>query len=115
MKKANTKFSKKIVCFDFDGTCTTKDIFPDFAPGNVNIEVRDATQFLMILGVSVIINSCRQNIHYDDMASWLDDNGFHYTTLQLSSKPIADVYIDDKGMLPTGRISPYILSVLYFD
>jgi len=99
----NKPFKEKIICFDFDGTCTLRDIYPDVFLDNVNLEIKKVVNWCSDHGYRVVINSARDTIYYDDVKMFLDHNGFKYDYIHLKCKPTADLYIDDKSLFQTAR------------
>ena len=115
MKKIK-KFETRIVCFDFDGTITQSDNFPHINP-EYNKEIKGCMWFCKnVLRSTVIVNSSRDTIYFDNIKKYLDDNKFSYDQIHLKCKPTADVYIDDKGLLQSERaLSAFIESMLVDD
>lgn len=103
MKNRN-KFEKRIICFDFDGTCTKIDTYPTVDNDNINVDVKNCINYFFDLGFEIVINSSRQSIFYDSIKNFLDASGIKYSHIQLGSKPVADLYIDDKGLLAENLI-----------
>jgi len=103
-------FEKRIICFDFDGTCTEKDTYPFL--GKANMDISRLTLKLRTNGYYIIINSSRDTLDYDTIQAYLDGNFFVYDAIHLKCKPTADVYIDDKSMFGSARdIEMFIESV----
>ena len=94
-------FNEKIICFDFDGTITLNDNYPLI--GECNIEIKTLINKLYNKGYVIIINSARQTIHINDIINYLNTNEIKYNHVLLATKPIADLYIDDKGLFGNVR------------
>jgi hypothetical protein len=103
---------KPIIAFDFDGTVTMENVYPDFAP--LRPFIREVTNVLHELGAVVIIWTCRdivgKNPLYDDispMRTFLRDNGVYFDAINTSyqyapffydsRKIFAHMYVDDKA------------------
>lgn len=96
---------KKTIVFDFDGTITKQNTFPEIAEPNTFIVqlMAEAKE----LGFEVIIHSCRTSTELNDpataddqlrqMKEYLEVNGIPYDSIYTSNKPIAILYVDDKG------------------
>lgn len=89
-------YTDKIICFDFDGTLTERDISP--AIGQLDFDMIALLERLYDSGYYIIINSARQTIDYEDIKNLLEKNRVRYNQLSLGIKPVADLYIDDKGL-----------------
>ena len=98
----------KIAVIDFDGTLC-KFMFPDVGPIEPN--VREALETLKAAGYTIQIHSCRtatywnhpdeREMHKKLIIDFMRENNLPYDTLifdPTKDKPIADVYIDDRGM-----------------
>jgi len=94
-----------IVCFDFDGVCTKFKAWRGFDIFDPPVkEVAAVTQWLRSQGHHPILWTTR--LYTPKLQKYLDDNGFVFDSVNsvahnpphTSSKPIADVYIDDKGI-----------------
>lgn len=87
---------EKIICFDFDGTLTKEDTFPEI--GELDQEMVDFINGLFFEGYYIVINSSRDTIFYEQMRFILETNNVRYNQLALKCKPTADLYIDDKSL-----------------
>ena len=98
----------KIAVIDFDGTLC-KFAFPDVGPIEPN--VREALETLKSAGYKIHIHSCRtatywnrpdeRRIHTKLILNFLQEHKLPYDKVILDptmDKPIADVYIDDRGI-----------------
>lgn len=92
---------QKIICFDFDGTLC-EDRYPDI--GEPNLSMIRLMYKLHAQGYYLIINSTRRSLDYDRVKRFLKDYAVSYDQLCLSSRPVADLYIDDKGLYADPRI-----------
>jgi len=104
-----------IVAFDFDGTISQGDHYPDCGP--IRPYAKEVINFLTDSGVKVVINTSRDvaidqdvlKVHDDvtPMIEYLDSNGIRYSAvnksfqfapfLYNSRKVYAHMYIDDRG------------------
>lgn len=101
----------KTIVIDFDGTIC------DFAYpsiGAIKPGVKEALSLFRWLGYHIVISSCRTCKHHPDvfscqgkygkehieMVDWLDANEVPYDEIDdgTKGKPVADFYIDDKGV-----------------
>ncbi len=102
---------KKRIIVDFDGTiCGFK--FPDCGPPEPG--VKEALLELSDTGFEIVIHSCRTGTYWKDLVdvdnrvshiaaivSYMDDNDLYYDELLIAEnmdKPIAEFYIDDRGI-----------------
>ncbi len=103
----------KIVIIDFDGTLC-KFAFPEV--GTVEPDVKAALEILKAKGYTIKIHSCRTatywgNVferckHIDLIHEFLTINEIPFDEIILDwsmDKPIADVYIDDRGVRYEGN------------
>jgi hypothetical protein len=110
-----TKRPPKTICVDFDGTLCDWT-YPDI--GAAKKGAKDALTRFRELGYKIIIWSCRtSHYHYDifggsrsqptseretvkNMVAFLDKEGIPYDEIDYGDlgKPLADLYIDDKGI-----------------
>jgi len=93
------------VCFNFDGVCTRYkewrgfDVFDDPVR-----EIADLTRWLKANGHRPILWTTR--LYTPKLQDYLDRHGFVFNSVNstahnpphTSSKPLADVYIDDRGL-----------------
>lgn len=99
-----------VVCFDFDGV-----LHRNLAPYTTASVVADeptagAVEFCWFLHRhedALIVHSCRSNFRGGNkaMADWLRRWGFPPMEIVYGEKPIADLYIDDRGYRFTGSWS----------
>ncbi len=103
----------KIVIIDFDGTLC-KFAFPEV--GTIEPNVRAALQILKAKGYTIKIHSCRtatywgsefeRGTHAHLILEFLEYNKIPYDEIIIDrtmDKPIADVYIDDRGVKYEGN------------
>lgn len=102
--------TKKIIAIDFDGTIVD-DQFPDI--GKLKPGAKEAINELYYSGkVTIIIWSCRNGINFLKAVEFLAKEGIKYHHFNKSCpdnvklygsdtrKVYADVYVDDKQLLP---------------
>lgn len=90
-----------VLCIDFDGVIlnrTGRFIVPHRIEGYMQPGARQAIELLMNK-YEVIVHSCRCSTEYGAAAieHWLNNNGIIVSSVA-RSKPLADVYIDDKAL-----------------
>jgi hypothetical protein len=100
---------KKIytIAIGFDGTITAKDIRPKI--GHLRPHIKEVIDFLMLIGVKVIITSSRENTKdnkdIDDMIAYLTKNdikyssiitSFNYNGMKVNNSISADMYVNNK-------------------
>ncbi len=97
--------NQKTVCFDFDGVLAHYDGWNNGKigrplPGGIGL-----AQLLTKLGYKIVICTCRthpehgtQEQQINAVTSWLESNQVPYDDLDLLGKPIADIYLDDRGL-----------------
>jgi len=98
----------KIAVIDFDGTLC-KFAFPDVGPIEPN--VKEALETLKAAGYTIKIHSCRtatywgregeRGVHTKIILEFMEKYNLPYDEIITSpsmDKPIADVYIDDRGI-----------------
>lgn len=105
------KHEQKIICFDFDGTLTSEDLYPEI--GELNPRMIQLVNDLS-KDYYIIINSARDTLYYDEIKSLLDKYGVEYDQIALKTKPTADLYIDDKALFLTDSGLFKTLIDLYF-
>lgn len=98
MRKIPKIYDKRIICFDFDGTITKKDNYPKIYQ-SYNFETVKLIKKLSELNYKIIINSARDTLYFKDIEDFLKKNNIPYDEIHLKSKPTADFYIDDKGII----------------
>ena len=86
----------KIICFDMDGVICEID-HDDYARRSPNMETIKMMSLLTEKKVKIIIHTGRHINNLDTTLDWLKRFGVKYDHLQFG-KPVADLYIDDKGM-----------------
>lgn len=109
----NQKPTEKIVIIDFDGTLC-KFAFPKV--GAVEPDVKEALELLKAKGYTIKIHSCRTATYWDSiiergthlhlMIRFLKENEIPFDEIIIDptmDKPIADVYIDDRGVKYDGN------------
>ena len=106
------------ICIDFDATLCGF-AYPDIGP--IESGALEAVKRFKELGCYVIVSSCRTCGHFPeifapdgrigkeskvhkDMVDWLDARGVPYDEVDdgTKGKPLADLYVDDKGYRYTG-------------
>lgn len=113
----------KTICIDFDGVLSEysegfqgKDVFGDMVKGSDS-----ATQLLKEKGWTIIVYTTRPVT--DALKKWLDDNSISYDYINenpnqpedaKSSKLMADIYLDDRGMRFDGNWDWTIRSIASF-
>lgn len=107
-------FNGRTIAFDFDGTITTRNIYPHI--GDIRPGVADCINLIHGYGAEVIIWTCRahhdqmeavHNRAYEEMLVFLDFYGIKYHQINRNTEPMgrkpgpkiyACCYIDDKGL-----------------
>jgi len=99
---------KHPICFDFDGTITLKNEYPNC--GAMRPGIDDCIRKLALDGYPIIIYTCRDTINesameaYCMMVEYLRDNGIMYKCINSNAnpssnfnpiKPYAMIYVDD--------------------
>lgn len=96
---------KLTICFDFDGVCAFYKEWQGFDNFGTPIEETAAlTRKLREAGHSCILWTTR--LHTPKLADWLVEHGFCFDSINsvshnpphTSSKPIADIYVDDRAI-----------------
>ena len=98
-------FKWKRVAIDFDGTLveqihqayTTDDYFKNDLSIPVKPGAAETTQWLQDQGFEILIFTCRPDYHRKYMEKILDDAYIKYDYILFYTKPLVDLYIDDKG------------------
>jgi len=117
---------EKIAIIDFDGTISTFE-FPEI--GTPQPDVREALLKLKELGYQIHIHSCRTATYWDHtlckynreqhiqlVHDFLEDNDLPYDKLILEmDKPVAELYIDDRGVGYRGSWQDVIRQVRLLD
>ena len=95
------------ICFDFDGVLSSYDGWKDGAIGEPILNGVKLAKLCHEAGYKIVINTCRthpqhgagnQREQFLAIKKWLYDNKVSYDWVEMKGKPIADVYIDDRGM-----------------
>lgn len=82
------KYKEKIICFDYDGL-----VGPNDGPIYVSDEFKALITRLESQGYTLVVNTSRDSLHAQEIAAATGIAQVH------TGKPIADLYIDDKGLL----------------
>lgn len=90
------KFKNKIISFDFDGTLNDGDKNPDL--GVVPEKTKRLISNLKEQGYMILAHTSRDSLFVTDIRKLTGIEDVH------SGKPIADLYIDDKGLFPGADI-----------
>ena len=97
----------KTVCFDFDGVLAAYDTWKDGEIGDPLIEGIRLARICRQHGFKIVINTCRthpthgagnQKDQFNRISDWLQENKVPYDYIEMYGKPIADYYIDDRGI-----------------
>lgn len=107
----NKKYKNNAICVDFDGViaCFTDDIedFGEVIPGSA-----DALSALRSYGYKIIIHTARpaHKNHIDRLSEYLKKEGIPFDEINQNSdcnwestKPVADLYIDDRALRFNGN------------
>lgn len=89
-----------IICLDFDGTIHDPDNRePGYRMGKPVEGALEAVQYLLSQGHTLMIHSARVQSHPQrtHVNQWLDYFGFPKELECVVEKPLADIYVDDKG------------------
>lgn len=86
------KFERKIIAIDFDGTLTEEDKHPEI--GEVTDKTTEVLGRLANEGYEIIVHTARQSLDEPDIKKATGLDSVH------TGKPVADLYIDDKGLFP---------------
>jgi 7-cyano-7-deazaguanine synthase in queuosine biosynthesis len=97
---------ERIVAFDFDGVLCD-DAYPGV--GAPKLGYCEAAKELWKRGYTVIVFSSRRSLDYQEVRRFCDKHIYPGMQIALSSKPVADVYFDDKGLLPAARLIPFLV------
>lgn len=98
-----------IIAFDFDGTLTVANHFPEFAP--IRKYAKEVTHALAHYGAIVLVWTCRDKgngiDHISPLHEWLCDNEISYHDINScinfapfmyeARKIYAHMYVDDRG------------------
>lgn len=86
------------ICFDLDGVITRGvHDYPHYDLCEINSRVVGLVRYLTKQRHIIIIHSARYEDDRELTEIWLKDNGVPFDELVLG-KPLADIYIDDKGI-----------------
>jgi predicted phosphatase len=98
----------KTIAVDFDGTMNQYESWGDGTIKNNPISgTIEALTTLHNLGFDIIIFTCRANskVNGEDyprqlcmLRKWLNENNLSFVMIQLEGKPVAEYYIDDRGI-----------------
>ena len=104
MKMSN----RKVICFDFDGVLASYDEWKDGEIGKPLIGGITLAQLCDSKGYKIVVNTCRthpkhggrsaQKEQYIKIAKWLYENNVPFDYIEMYGKPVADVYVDDRGL-----------------
>ena len=100
-----------VICIDFDGTITEKNIFPEI--GKAREHAFEAIRHFQELGHKCILWTCRYGQSLLEAVSWLSKNNvkmdaYNENLYPLQSRKIvADVYIDDKNVFMVDDVDWY--------
>lgn len=83
-------------CFDMDGVICEEDS-KNYSKRTPNLTTIYIMKMLVMKGKTVIIHTGRHILNLKVTKAWLEKHNVLYTHLQFG-KPVADVYIDDKGL-----------------
>ena len=94
------------VCFDFDGVLAEYDGWKDGAIGEPIPEGVVLANACRAMDYKIIISTCRTHpehapgngYQYRDIRNWLNENKVPFDWIEMDGKPIADVYVDDRGL-----------------
>jgi ribonucleotide monophosphatase NagD (HAD superfamily) len=95
----------KTVCFDFDGTLATYEGWQGSKNfGDPIPETVETVRLLKKMGWKIIIFTTREET--EDLRQWLADNDVPYDEINknsenppnTSTKPLADVFVDDRAV-----------------
>jgi hypothetical protein len=96
-------YCKKRICVDYDGTIVDEVHFPEI--GKLKEGVKEFLSKLIYDGYYITIYSCRNNPsigcqedRFNAMVKFLKDNEVPYHDIELSPKPLAYRYIDDRAI-----------------
>jgi hydroxymethylpyrimidine pyrophosphatase-like HAD family hydrolase len=93
------KSIRKTFAIDLDGTLCEMGV----ADYQHRIPIKNRIENVNKLydaGHTIIIHTARHWKRLRETKKWLDDNGVKYHTIAMS-KPLADLYVDDKSALDT--------------
>lgn len=85
------------ICIDFDGTLhDPRNRLPGYKMGQPVPGARDALRMLNIRGYDVVVCTARPDVEH--VRQWLSFFGMlRYVCEVTHEKPMADLYVDDKG------------------
>ena len=96
------------VCFDFDGVLAEYDEWKDGEIGKPIPEGVVLANGCRAMGYKIVISTCRTHqIHggligqitqAQMIQNWLNENKVPFDWIEMDGKPIADVYVDDRGL-----------------
>lgn len=115
IKKIRDNSLAPIIAFDFDDTISIDGKYP--IPGKPRKYAKEVLNFLVSVGVKVVIHTCRDNAIQQDlktvidditpMIEWMNDQGIQFSAINKSvqfapyhyngRKIYAHMYVDDRG------------------
>jgi len=113
MRRTKRYYNTKIICFDFDGTITKEDLYPEIGK-EINEEIKTLINDLFFSGYKIIINSARDTIYFDQIKDFLYMNDIYYHEIHLKCKPTADLYIDDKSLFGNARDLRFFIDSFFY-
>jgi hypothetical protein len=95
----------KTICFDFDGVLAAYDEWKDGEIGDPIPAGIELARLLDAKGYMIVVNTCRTHpMHgtrteqYIAVTNWLYKHEVPFNWVEMDGKPVADVYIDDRGL-----------------
>lgn len=98
---------KPTIAFDFDGVFAAYDGWKGGIIGAPLNQGRVLATLQDYKGYRTVLYSCRTNpvfdpeygpSHEEKIRIWLDENGLDFVEIFTQGKPVAAVYVDDRGM-----------------
>jgi hypothetical protein len=86
------------ICVDFDETICSNSGHPDYNILEPKKGAREALESMQIMGKFVIIYTSRGRKHFWEVMNWLERYQIPFGCLDMENKPLAQTYIDDKGL-----------------
>ena len=95
----------EVLAVDFDGTLCEHD-FPDI--GQPKEAVIEYVKVMQEMGWRIILWTVREGLHLEDAVEWCREHGIEFDAINEnvvefrypSRKVYADIYLDDRAMLP---------------
>jgi len=109
-----------IISLDFDGTVVSHD-FPKIGK---DIGAVPYLKLFNVLGIKLLLFTCRSGKYLQEAEKWFEENNISIWSSQInpeqsswstSPKPLADLYIDDKGFNIPLKTDPSISSRPFVD